>query len=138
MTEKHHLLTNDEFEEKFENCKLPACYFTHEAHLRLAYIHIKKYGVKQAIKNISKQLIDFENKYGDGTKFNQRLTIASAKVVELFINKTSAVDFKGMLHEFPQLRSDFCELLREHYKLDFFKKEKEEEYINNSAELILN
>ena len=51
MTEKHHLLTNDEFEEKFESCTLPACYFTHEAHLRLAYIHIKKHGVKQAIKN---------------------------------------------------------------------------------------
>ncbi|NNC70422.1 MAG: hypothetical protein HKN90_06335, partial [Flavobacteriaceae bacterium] len=77
MTEKHHLLTNDEFEEKFESCTLPAPYFTHEAHLRLAYIHIKKHGVKQAIKNVSRQIINFDTKYGDGTKFNKRLTIAS-------------------------------------------------------------
>lgn len=129
MTEKHHLLTNDEFEEKFRSCKLPACYFTHEAHLRLAYIHIEKHGVKQAIKNISKQLIDFDEKFGDGTKFNKRLTIASAKVVQHFMEKTSAIDFKGMLLEFPELRSNFCELLRQHYKLDFFKKEKEEDYL---------
>ncbi len=132
MTEKHHLLTNDEFEEKFESCTLPACYFTHEAHLRLAYIHIKKHGVKQAIKNISKQLIDFDEKFGDGTKFNKRLTIASAKIVQHFMEKTSAIDFKGMLLEFPELRSNFCELLKKHYKLDFFKKEKEEDYLEVS------
>lgn len=129
MTEKHHLLTNDEFEEKFESCKLPACYFTHEAHLRLAYIHIGKYGVKQAIKNMSGQIINFDNKYGDGTKFNKRLTIASAKIVQHFMEKSKAVDFKGMLLEFPVLRDNFCDLLRTHYKLDFFKKEKEEDYL---------
>lgn len=128
MTEKHHLLTNDEFEEKFESCTLPATYFTHEAHLRLAYIHIKKHGVKQAIKNISRQIINFDEKFGDGTKFNKRLTIASTKVVEHFMKKTKAVDFKGMLLEFPQLRSNFCDILRKHYKLDFFIQEKEEDY----------
>ncbi|MDJ0646683.1 MAG: hypothetical protein QNJ57_11940 [Flavobacteriaceae bacterium] len=129
MTEKHHLLTNDEFEEQFASCTLPACYFTHEAHLRLAYIHIKRYGVKQAIKNISRQIINFDDKYGDGTKFNKRITIASAKVVEHFMEKTSALDFKGMLLEFPQLRSNFCDVLKKHYKLDFFKKENEEAYL---------
>ena len=129
MTEKHHLLTNDEFEEKLENCTLPATYFTHEAHLRLAYIHIKKHGVKQAIKNVSRQIINFDAKYGDGNKFNKRLTIASTKVVEHFMNKTTAADFKGMLLEFPLLRSNFCDLLKKHYKLDFFKKEKEEDYL---------
>ena len=133
MTEKHHLLTNDEFEEQFESCTLPECYFTHEAHLRLAYIHIKKHGVKQAIKNISRQIIAFDTKYGDGTKFNTRLTIASAKVVEFFMHKTSAKDFKGMLLEFPRLRSNFCEVLKEHYKLDFFKQEKEDEYLESSV-----
>ena len=132
MTEKHHLLTNDEFEEQFENCKLPSSYFTHEAHLRLAYIHIKKYGIKQAIKNISNQIINFDDKFGDGTKFNKRLTIASAKIVEHFMEKTTASDFKSMLLEFPILRSNFCELLKEHYKLDFFKKEKEEDYLENN------
>ena len=133
MTEKHHLLTNDEFEEQFESCKLPACYFTHEAHLRLAYIHIKKHGVKQAIKNVSRQIINFDNTFGDGTKFNKRLTIASTKIVEHFMQKTSAVDFKGMLLEFPQLRSNFCDLLKQHYKLDFFKQEKEEDYLETTT-----
>ena len=129
MTEKHHLLTNDEFEKQCENSTLPECYFTHEAHLRLAYINIKKFGVKQAIKNISRQIINFDEKHGDGTKFNKRITIASAKVLEYFMNKTTAQDFKGMLLEFPKLRSNFCDILKSHYKLDFFIKEKEEDYL---------
>ena len=132
MTEKHHLLADDEFEEKFESCMLPAPHFTHEAHLRLAYIHIRKYGVRQAIKNISKQIVAFDDKYGDGTKFNKRITIASAKIVEHFMSKTSAFDFKGMLIEFPVLRTNFCDLLKSHYKLDFFKKEKEEDYLESN------
>lgn len=129
MTEKHYLLSNTELEDKFKNCELSPKHFTHEAHLRLAYLYIKKYGVKQAIKNISKQLINFDSKYGDGTKFNQRLTIAATKVVELYMKKTIASNFKDMLLEHPKLRSNFCDILRTHYKLDFFKEEKEEEYI---------
>lgn len=136
MTEKHYLLSNDELEEKFKNCKLSPKHLTHEAHLRIAYLYIQKYGVKQAIKNISKQLINFDSMYGNGTKFNQRLTIAATKVVELYMQKTSATNFKDMLLEYPQLRSNFCEILRNHYKLDFFKEEKEEEYVEPSLAVV--
>lgn len=74
--------------------------------------------------------------YGNGTKFNQRLTIAATKVVELYMQKTSATNFKDMLLEYPQLRSNFCEILRNHYKLDFFKEEKEEEYVEPSLAVV--
>ena len=133
MTEKHHLLTDDEFEEKFTNCNLPAVHFTHEAHLRISYIYIKKYGIKKAIATLCKQLANFDKKNGDGTKFNTRITIASAKVLQQFMEKTKAPNFLGMLNEFPLLRSNFCDLLKAHYKLDFFKKEKEEDYIEQNV-----
>ena len=45
-------LTDDELEQRFENCLIDAALFTHEAHLRLAWIHIEKYGVEKAINNI--------------------------------------------------------------------------------------
>lgn len=137
MTEKHYLLSNIELETKFENGKLSPKHLTHEAHMRLAYIHIKKYGLKQAIKNLCKQIDAFDIKHGDGTKFNTRITIASAKIVALFMGKAKSTNFKEMLIEFPQLRSNFCELLRKHYKLDFFKQDKEENYLETNYAVLV-
>lgn len=137
MTEKHYLLSNKELEAEFKSCKLSPKHFTHEAHLRLAYIHIKQYGLKQAIKNLCKQIADFDTRYGDGTKFNTRITIASAKVLALFMKKATSTNFKEILVEFPQLRSNFCELLRKHYKLDFFKQDKEEDYLETNYAVLV-
>ncbi len=124
MTEKHHLLTNDEFEEKFSNCDMPAILFTHEAHLRLAYIHITKYGIKKAIDNLSIQIANCDDKYGDGTKFNKTLTVASVKVMHHFIKKAKATNFNALIIEFPHLRRNFLDLLKAHYKVDIFNSEK--------------
>lgn len=137
MTEKHYLLSNKELEAEFKNCKLSPKHFTHEAHLRLAYIHIQRYGLKQAIKNLCAQIANFDTRYGDGTKFNTRITIASAKIVALFMGKAKSTSFKEMLLEFPQLRSNFCELLRKHYKLDFFKQDKEEDYLETNYAVLV-
>jgi len=130
MTEKHHLLTNDEFEEKFSNCDMPAVLFTHEAHLRLAYIHITKYGINKAIDNLSTQIANCDDKYGDGTKFNKTLTVASVKVMHHFINKAKATNFNALIIEFPHLRRNFLDLLKAHYKVDIFNSEKaKQEYL---------
>ena len=124
MTEKHHLLTNDEFEEKFSNCDLPAVIFTHEAHLRLAYIYIHKYGLDTAIDKLSSQIADCDDKYGDGTKYNKTLTIASTKIMFHFIEKAQSNDFNSLLIEFPKLKLDFLGLIQIHYDFDIFNSEK--------------
>ncbi|HHC78969.1 MAG TPA: hypothetical protein ENK46_03740 [Flavobacteriia bacterium] len=124
MTEKHLLLTNQQFEEKFKNCTLSPVLFTHEAHLRLAYIHIKKYGLAKAIKNLCHQISTFDKTFGDGTKFNKTVTIAATKVVYHFINKSKSVDFRGMIEEFPRLKSNFLGLIKSHYTLDIFNDKK--------------
>ena len=120
MTEKHHLLTNQQFEEKFKNCTLAPILFTHEAHLRLAYIHITKYGLAKAIKNLCKQIEDFDQKHGDGTKFNKTVTIAAVKVVFHFMKKSTFHDFKDLLDKFPRLKNDFKALIKKHYSLNVF------------------
>ena len=51
--EKHYQLSDEEFEQQFQNCLLSPVLFTHEAHLRLAFIHILKYG--ESIVSIMKQ-----------------------------------------------------------------------------------
>lgn len=62
--ERHFKLSDSEFEKQFIDCKLDSSDFSHEAHLRLAWINISKYGIEKAIANIQTQLKRFVKSVG--------------------------------------------------------------------------
>lgn len=126
----HFDLTDSEFEFAFKTCALEPKLFTHEAHLRLAWIHVRKYGVEQAILNINAQLLQFVNHVGARDKFNKTVTIAAIRAVNYFINRSESESFADFIQEFPRLKYNFKELLAFHYGHDIFKSEKaKREYI---------
>jgi len=118
--EKHFTFTDDQFERLFENKTLEPDVFTHEAHIRLAWIHITKYGPEQACDNVVTQLLAYVKMLGAEDKFNHTLTVASMKMIDHFMSKSSSVDFKGFIGEFPQLKTNFKGLVIQHYSFDIF------------------
>ena len=60
----HFIYTDAEFEQLFASGKMTPELFNHEAHLRLAWIHIRKYGTAKAIEHINLQLQDFVRALG--------------------------------------------------------------------------
>ena len=52
----HFDLTNSEFLDQFSQCKLDPAAFSHDAHLRLAWIHIQRFGIEKAIRKCSKSI----------------------------------------------------------------------------------
>jgi hypothetical protein len=122
--EPHYILSDTEFEDQFQNCKFNPNFFSHEAHLRLAWIHIKRYGEETAISNINTQLINFTCHLGAEDKYNRTLTTAAIKAVHHFINKSRSGNFIDFISEFPQLKHNFRELMAFHYKTDIFNSEK--------------
>jgi hypothetical protein len=122
--EKHHKLNDDEFEVSFASRSFQPEVFSHEAHLRLAWIHINKYGIDRAIQNINNQLLDFVNMLGAADKYNQTVTTAAIRAVYHFMLKSSTSSFQEFILENPRLKSQFKDLLFSHYKTDIFKSEK--------------
>lgn len=118
--EKHFTLDNDQFESQFRNKMLDPDVFTHEAHIRLAWIYITKYGPEQACDNVVAQILDYVKMVGAEDKFNHTLTVASMKMIDHFIRKSSSVDFKSFIGEFPQLKTNFKGLVTQHYSFDIF------------------
>ena len=118
--EKHFNLTDLEFESQFENCTLDPALFSHEAHVRLAWIHIKKYGKEKAVQNVCSQLFAFVNFLGASGKYNITLTVAAVKAVYHFMQKSDAGNFKDFIARFPRLKYNFKELMAAHYKTDIF------------------
>ena len=119
----HFELSDELFEEQFKNCKLNPALFNHEAHLRLAWIHVTKYGVEKAIENITGQLSRFVASLGAINKYNKTLTVAAIKAVNHFINNSETDNFKDFILHFPRLKFNFKELMQFHYQIDIFNSE---------------
>ena len=128
--EKHLKLSDEEFEFQFQSLSLDPELFSHEAHLRLAWIHLKKYGESKAISNIKNQLLAFVDHVGARAKYNDTLTVAAVKMVHHFMKRSSSSNFQEFIFEFPKMKTNFKDLIMSHYKTNIFSSEKaRKEYI---------
>lgn len=119
----HFIFSDEAFEKAFENKTLAPHFFDHEAHLRLAYIHIQKYGIDQAIQNMCTQIKAYAESLGAYDKFHKTVTVAAVKAVYHFMLKTETDNFKEFIHENPRLKTNFMDLLSQHYGIDLFNNE---------------
>ncbi|UII32044.1 hypothetical protein LVD17_27550 [Fulvivirga ulvae] len=122
---KNHIdLSDAEFSRQFASCQVDPAIFNHEAHLRLAWVHIRQYGIENAIVRIQEQLEAFVAYVGARDKYNKTLTIAATKAVYHFMLKSVSHSFHDFINEFPQLKSNFKALMNAHYRIDIFNSPK--------------
>ena len=119
----HQDLTDFEFLELLSKCELPPGLFSHEAHLRLAWILIKQNGLQQAEIQIQELLKNYVAALGAPEKYNTTLTIAAMKAVHHFMKKSSSVTYNELFEEFPRLKSNFKDLMAAHYGFDIYTSE---------------
>ena len=119
--ERHQRLSDREFEEQFATAKLPPSYFTHEAHLRLAWIHIHQYGIDKAVEEIPRQIRSYAESLGVFDKFNMTVTVAAVKAVYHFYLQSEKDNFSSFIKAYPQLKTQFKEVLAQHYQVDIYR-----------------
>ena len=120
----HFDLSDTEFLQQFIGCEFKPADFSHEAHLRLAWINISQYGIEKAETNIQNQLQNFVESVGAKNKYNKTLTVAAIKAVYHFMQKSKSDNFKDFIAEFPRLKSHFKALMDSHYSFDIYNSEK--------------
>lgn len=119
----HFQYNDQELEQMFEDEQLPPALFSHEAHLRLAFIHIRKYGLEKAIRHLTEQIWLYAEGLGVHDKYNETVTVAAVKAVGHFIKKMEGETFHDLMTEFPRLKDDFKGLIRSHYSVDIFNSD---------------
>jgi len=116
----HYDLSDTQFEEALKRAILAPQLFSHEAHLRLAWLQIKSYGMDNAIINITAQIKNYTQVLGAEDKYNETVTVAAIKIVYHFMQKTTSDNFKDFILEFPRLKTNFKDILSQHYGIDIF------------------
>ncbi|MGQ2984367.1 hypothetical protein [Flavobacterium sp.] len=109
--EPHFSFTDAKFERLFQNRSFEPALFTHEAHIRLAWIHIRKYGLDKASYNIVSQLQEYTKALDVPDKFDLALTIASLKTIHHYTEESRSDSFEAFILEFPKLTTHFSDLL---------------------------
>jgi hypothetical protein len=117
----HYSLTDAQFEQQFANAVLDPTVFTHEAHLRLAWIHLNQYGLETAIENVVEQLKRYTKAVGASDKYNETVTIAAVYAVQHFKIRSTHTNFVAFLSENSQLKTNFKDLLNTHYQTNIFQ-----------------
>jgi len=121
--QNHLQLSDTEFETAFSDCTLDPKLFSHEAHLRLAWIHITKYGIDTAVNNVKNQIKNYVASLGAEDKYNETMTIAGVRVVYHFVLHSKVSNFPDFINEHQQLKGNFKGLLLSHYKTNIFESE---------------
>lgn len=110
----HTKYGDSEFEERFFACDMAPELFTHEAHLRLGWLLIRRHGKDRAEELLCKGIERFDRVFGDGTKFDRTITIVSVRILAQFMEGSASDEFALFISEFPRLRTHFRELLDTH------------------------
>ncbi|WP_196889725.1 hypothetical protein [Aureivirga sp. CE67] len=119
----HYQLSDQEFENQFSNCTIDPKIFSHEAHIRLAWIYIKKYGLEEAKNKYTFQLKNLTVFLGATSKYNHTVTIIAMRIIHKLIENKENLDFKNFINQNPELNTDFKNLINNHYSFDVFKND---------------
>ncbi|AUP81108.1 hypothetical protein [Flavivirga eckloniae] len=116
----HYSLSDVEFTDQFKKAILDPKLFSHDAHLRLAWIYINNDGLDLAIKQITHELKGFVTSLGAIDKYNETVTVAAIKAVYHFWLKSDSKTFQDFILENPRLKTNFKALLASHYDIEIF------------------
>ena len=119
----HKEYSDFDFVAAFQQCKLLPGQFSHEAHLRLAWLYLGEFGLDITLERLQDDLKNYVTYWGAMDKYNTTLTIASIRAVHHFMLKSKFHTFSDFIAEFPRLKYQFKELLACHYKTDIFNNE---------------
>ena len=126
----HYDLADEVFFDLMENCALQKKYFSHSAHLRLAWIHIQRFGATKAEQTVPDQIKRYVNHIGMGDKFNMTLSVASVKLISKFIDQYHCKTFESLNHRVPQLQNNFIALIEVYYtKIYYNSIQAKKEYL---------
>ena len=87
----------------FESCTLPKPEWTHEAHVRTAWIYLTTRPFEDAVKALRSGIQKYNLSLGNKTGYHDTVTIAFARLIRSRIAALPESDFAAFRSRFPDL-----------------------------------
>ena len=96
-------MTDHEFLDAFETCRLPNELFHHRDHLRLAWIYLQRYGGPDAPVRIGESIRRYAAQHGKADKYHETVTVAWLRLVAGSADRSGAASLEDLLAACPEL-----------------------------------
>jgi hypothetical protein len=111
-------LSDAQFLTAFEACTLPPSAFNHRAHVRLAWVLLNKYELRDAVERICLGIERFADHAGARSKFNRTLTTALMRLMAHGGAGVRSVTWDQFCDANVMLLNDVRDLLERYYSWD--------------------
>lgn len=117
-------LDDDTYLERFHHRDLGPEHFDHIGHLRMAWLHLKRYGFEDGNQRVCEGIRDLATQFGAPEKFNRTLTEALMRILYRRMRDGGGEDFEVFLESNPDLVDDARSVLARYYSDDLLHSDR--------------
>jgi hypothetical protein len=110
-----HDLTDDAFLDAFLSCALPAGSFNHRNHLRVAWIHLRRFALDEAIERTCAGIARYAAHLGAPDRYHRTLTEVLIRLMAHAETSNPSHSFEDFLARSPAFAGDCRILVARHY-----------------------
>jgi len=75
-------MTDDEFLKAFEDCRIPRDRWTHEAHVRMAWIYLRRWPLERVIPIVREGIRRYNASLGNEAGYHETITVGSLVLID--------------------------------------------------------
>ena len=109
-------MTDDEFLKSFEECSIPKALWTHEAHVRMAWLYLRRQPLEEVIPIVRQAIQRYNTSLGNTEGYHETITLAFLVLIDDRIDRASNDEtFASFSQGHPSLLDRKMSALLEHY-----------------------
>jgi hypothetical protein len=118
-------MTDDVFLGAFEECQLPKALWTHEAHVRMAWLYLQQRPLIEVIPVVRGAIQRYNNSFGNPEGYHETITVAYLRLIDHRIgDRARERSFAEFRENHPDLLDRTLSALLRHYSREvLFSKE---------------
>lgn len=112
----HNLLSDDEFLAAFEQCRLPKELWTHEAHVRMAWLCLCREPFENVLSKVRNGIQRYNASLGNSTGYHETVTQAYLLLIAARLSEGRSLSFTEFKRRHPKLLDRKEPILLWHYR----------------------
>lgn len=109
-------MTDEEFLEEFENCRLTGDCWSHESHVRMAWLYLRQRPLDEVIPLVRRGIQHLNASRGRTEGYHETVTLAYLVLIDDAMRRDSGIEtFAEFLERNPALVGRGLSTLREYY-----------------------
>jgi hypothetical protein len=109
-------MSDDEFLEAFEECRIPKALWTHEAHVRMAWLYLGRRSLAEVIPFVRRAIQRYNASLGNTEGYHETITLAYLVLIDhRMVRGSEGETFASFSRDHPDLLDRSLTAVLDHY-----------------------